>query len=202
MIALIDYGAGNIRSVSMALDSLGHDFQVVSSSLDLSSFESIVIPGVGSFKSAMNALLERGLVQPIESFAQSGKRVLGICLGMQLLFESSTEFGFTPGLGLISGRVAASPVAELQLLPTRRVGWGKVNFTKEVDVPAGEFFFAHSFEVVDVKPKNLIGTTRRGSREVVACVLSENIVGAQFHPEKSSALGLRFLEWALGDTCE
>lgn len=195
MIGLVDYGAGNLQSVTSALGALGADFCIASSKTELDKCETILIPGVGSFFSAVTRLQEQNLLQNLAQRAQQGDRVVGICLGMQLLFESSQEGAVSEGLGLLKGQIVRSTT--LGALSTNRIGWDSVVFG-DVSQLSGDYFFAHSFEATGGDPADIAATSSADGRTVVAAVQRDNIYGLQFHPEKSASLGLKSLQWALG----
>ena len=194
MISVIDYGASNIRSVGMALTSLGKEFSIINSTENSLIGSHVILPGVGSFHSAMKTLEELNLVRKIHDFHKQGGVVIGICLGMQLLFESSEEFSHTEGLGLIKGQVTPNlhPNGE----PSIRIGWDKVIFTNPSHLD-GNYFFAHSYQAHPMDKNSILAMSIRNDREVVAAVRTDRAIGFQFHPEKSSKLGLRSLDWAL-----
>lgn len=194
MIGIVDYGAGNLRSLSNALVNLGFDYRTVRHPGHMDDLQSLLIPGVGSFRSAVLRLKQAELFEEIVTFAKSGRKITGICLGMQLLFEQGEEMGVTNGLALIPGRVVAS--RKISATQTIRIGWDHVVADSDMDL-SGDYFFAHSFEAIDVPPEFQKGITNRGGRSVVAIVQKGNIIGIQFHPEKSGTRGLQVLNWAL-----
>lgn len=195
MIGIVNYGAGNLQSIGFALEKMSLTYKLVNSPADISQCTTLLIPGVGAFSTAMYRLETSGLSKEIINFANSGRRVTGICLGMQLLFESSEEGGRTQGLGLLSGRVVSSK--SLRPAHPIRIGWEKVQF-RENHRPEADFYFAHSYEAIGVAESEILGYSKRGSATVVAAVNSENVIGLQFHPEKSGQSGLECLKWALG----
>jgi imidazole glycerol-phosphate synthase subunit HisH len=189
MISILDYGMGNIRSVEKAFQSLGEHTQVVSS---LSSVERLVIPGVGAFGAAMERLAP--LRKDIQAYAFSGQPLLGICLGQQLLFESSEEHGHFEGLNLLGGTVKYFPGDMGLKVP--HIGWTSLKFTSESlqgDLTNGsEVYFVHSLYTQCSDSSDIAATAEYGF-EFAAAVRKGNIWGAQFHPEKSSSVGLAIL---------
>ena len=199
---IVDYGAGNISSVLNALRHLGAEPVVSRDPVQISNANSIVLPGVGSFGAAISFLKTSGADAAVAQFANTGKPLLGICLGMQLLFDRSTEFGETPGLGLIRGEVE-----ELQKIeqPSEdwkvpNVGWRRLksNLDKPDHLLLGlpsdaEFYFTHSFSATRVEGGEVLATTRWSNADLVAVVRKDNLWGTQFHPEKSGLHGLHLL---------
>ena len=197
MIAIIDYGVGNLRSVEKAFQFVGHDAQVTSDIDKIKSASHIVLPGVGSFIAGMNGLKETGFQELILSQAQTGKPILGICLGMQLLFEKSYEYGEHPCLGLIPG--AVRPIAELipEDLKIPHIGWNALHPERENPlfryIKEGDFvYFVHSYYAADCG-EALIASTHYGA-PLTAAVAKDNVYGCQFHPEKSGEVGLKILK--------
>ena len=194
MITIIDYGMGNLRSVEKALEKVGARVRVSRDPDEVRRADRIVLPGVGAFGDAMHNLEKRGLVEVIKAEVAAGKPFLGICLGLDLLFEESDEHGVHAGLGLLPGRV--------ELLPTElkipQIGWNHVAIRKESKLLAGipdgsSFYFVHSYAVVPELESDILCTTEYGCT-FVSAVERGNIAAFQFHPEKSSSLGLTILE--------
>ena len=193
MIALVDYGMGNVRSVLNAFESIGTEARLVSDPADVVAAEKVVVPGVGAFGDAMAALRERGLADAVRSAAAAGRAVLGICLGMQLLASRSTEFGEHAGLDLIPGSVDYLDVE----LRVPHVGWNDLTVRRADPLLSGlgdepTFYFVHSFEFHPSDPDAVTAVTDYG-RPVTACVGSGRVFGVQFHPEKSGDDGLALL---------
>ena len=192
MIAIVDYGAGNLFSVKNACDYLGLETITTSDAKDLENADGIILPGVGAFADAMEKLEATGLIPVIKE--QAGKKpLIGICLGMQMLFDYSTEFGKTEGLGLIPGYVDLIDCGDLKL---PQIGWNQIkkhnNCPAFADVKDGDYvYFVHSF-AARCDEKYLAATTEYGGT-VVAAVANGNVMGTQFHPEKSGAVGLGIL---------
>jgi glutamine amidotransferase len=195
-IAVVDYGMGNRRSVQKALEHVGAQAEVTSDHTRIQAADGIVLPGVGAFPLAMRNLLGLGLQDPIRACAAAGKPLLGICLGMQLLFERSEEFGVTEGLGLIAGEVTPLRTGGLRV---PHIGWNEVEFERPSRLTAGlpsagcAFYHVHSLAARPSDPDDLVGSTTYGER-FATIVARESVFGVQFHPEKSSAHGLRMLE--------
>lgn len=192
MISIIDYGMGNLRSVEKALQSLGFQTIITSNEELIKRSKGIVLPGVGAFPKAMENLKKSNLDEILKEEVKSGKPLLGICLGMQLLFESSDEVTYTKGLGFIKGHVKKFEINEK--IP--HMGWNdlKYNIPNPMlkGINEGEFvYFVHSF-YADMNEKNLNAYTEYEIK-VPAVVSNENVIGFQFHPEKSGDVGLRML---------
>ncbi len=198
MIALIDYNMGNLQSVINAFNKIGKKVEVVSSPDKLREFDKIILPGVGAFRDAMEHLNSSGLQEAINDFSKSGKPLLGICLGMQLLFENSKEFGDTKGLGLIEGRVEAFDKSKFkERLKIPHMGWNTLHIEKKSKLFDGlkediYLYFVHSFHAI-CRDEFVIGKTDYGY-SFVSAVEKENIYGFQPHPEKSHKNGLKILE--------
>lgn len=197
MIAIVDYNIGNLASVKNAFAQLGCDLCVESDPHRLSRYERIVLPGVGAFGDAMEHLRSSGMDEALREYAQSGKWMLGICLGMQLLFEHSSEFGEHEGLGLIRGRVQAFDTARFpHPLKVPHMGWNRM-FTREHPLFKGldeahYLYFVHSYHAVCADERESIGESEYGYR-FTSAVAHENILGIQPHPEKSHRNGLAIL---------
>jgi imidazole glycerol-phosphate synthase subunit HisH len=192
-IAILDYGMGNLRSVEKALEHVGAAATITHDPAEARAADGVVLPGVGAFPRAMERIRERGLDELVEERRAAGIPILGICLGLQLLFDSTTELGGAAGLGLIPG-----PVAELDAdgLKVPHIGWSPVRWEKDSRLTEGiesetPFYFVHSF-APSPSDEDLLGSAAYGSR--FACAAErDNVFGVQFHPEKSSAAGLRLL---------
>jgi glutamine amidotransferase len=192
-IAIIDYGIGNLRSVEKAFTSQGIDAVISSDRAALESADKLVLPGVGAFAACMNNLRERGLEDFVLAAANSGKPMIGLCVGLQMLFEEGHEFGIHKGLGLLPGKVSRFPEG----LRVPHVGWNQVTIRQPhpifSDLPDESFFyFVHSYYVQPSDASCILGETDYEMRYASICG-RENIVGVQFHPEKSQAAGLRLL---------
>lgn len=196
MLAVIDYGAGNLRSVLHALNFLGADnVRVVRTSHDLRGAKKIILPGVGAFGAGMQKLDEQNLIQPIRDAVLAGTPYLGICLGMQFLFERSDEMGDHEGLGLIPGYVTRFP-SDLGL-KVPHMGWNQLQPCQPSpllkNVPAGSYsYFVHSYYCVPANPADTLITVDYGI-PFAAGISRDNIYAVQFHPEKSQRTGLQIL---------
>ncbi len=197
-IAIIDYGVGNLFSLASSLKAVGVQAIVTGDAEEIKKADKLILPGVGAFEDAAKKLRATGLDKVILEEAENGKPLLGICLGMQLLFEKSFEFGEHEGLGLIGGSIV--PIADhvSKELKIPHIGWNKLNLTKK-DCPIfkhlkdGEFvYFVHSFFGTDCEA-DTAATTEYGA-ELTAAVAKGNIYGCQFHPEKSGEVGLKILK--------
>jgi imidazole glycerol-phosphate synthase subunit HisH len=193
-IVVVDYDMGNLFSVRNALKAVGYEPTISDDPAVVASADGIVLPGMGAFGNGMRKLTERGLIAPVKAFAASGKPVLGICLGMQLLYEYGEEYGGGPGLGLLKGRVTRLP--DTVKLP--QIGWNEVQVFDPHPLfdhlPRSYYaYFDHSYAADDIDLRTLFGTTEYG-RSYPCVVASQNVMGIQFHPEKSSRAGLQMLE--------
>ena len=194
-IAILDYGMGNLRSVEKALERVGAQARITSEAGAVIDADGLVLPGVGAFPKAMERIRELGLDGLIEDRLRDGTPVLGICLGLQLLFERSVEGDGAEGLGLLPGTV--EPLAA-EGLKVPHIGWSPVHWERQSRLTEGlgpepPFYFVHSFTPRPASEEDVLGTAAYGER--FACAVERHpIYGAQFHPEKSSAAGLRLLE--------
>ncbi len=197
-IAIVDYNMGNLRSVKNAFDKIGADAVIEKDPEKLLHYHKMILPGVGAFGDAMEHLRSSGLLEAIREFAASGKAMLGICLGMQLLFDKSSEFGEHEGLGLIPGEVVPFDKSRFpHPLKVPHMGWNELFVQKETPLFAGlpkafYLYFVHSYHVV-CDDAYAIGKTVYGY-EFVSAVQKDNIYGLQPHPEKSHANGLKILK--------
>jgi glutamine amidotransferase len=193
-VAIIDYGVGNLRSVEKAFAATGCEAVVSGDESVLQSAERLVLPGVGAFASCMTALRERGFDSLVRERAAAGTPLLGICVGMQMLFEVSDEFGITDGLGLLRGHVRR--FANDLVVP--QVGWNRIRQRREhglfAGVEDGAFcYFVHSYYCEPENTDLMVGETEYGVK-YASVVANENICGVQFHPEKSQHVGLQMLK--------
>jgi imidazole glycerol-phosphate synthase subunit HisH len=195
-VAIIDYGMGNRRSVEKALEHVGAHVSVSRDKGALAAADALVLPGVGAFGAAMAALDALELIAPIRAAVAEGRPLLGICLGMQLLFERSSELGENPGLGLLPGEVTLlNPGSPALRIP--HIGWNDVSLDRPSAVTTGlgesrAFYHVHSFAARPGDAADVVGTTEYGER-FATIVARDNVFGVQFHPEKSSAGGLSLL---------
>jgi len=195
-IAIVDYGMGNLRSVQKGLERVGFPAAVTRDVKTIEQADGVVLPGVGAFRACMDNLREYGLIDTVRRVVEGGKPFLGICLGMQLLFEESEEFGKVEGLGLLPGRVVR--FADRPGLKVPHMGWNQIR--KRQDVPhlqgiddGASVYFVHSYYVAPSDP-SLAATTTEYGNEFVSAVARGNIFATQYHPEKSQEVGLKILE--------
>ena len=197
MIALLDYGSGNLRSVYKALVKVGADVQVITKPADLSGKRAAVLPGVGAFDDCMQALSRQELFEATRQFIASGRPFLGICVGYQALFERSEEFNSRmPGLGLFRGKVVR--FAEKPGLKIPQIGWNRLEHIRSDcplfrGVPEGSYaYFVHSF-FPQPADKSIVATTTTYGQDFASAIWQDNVFATQFHPEKSQGVGLRLL---------
>ena len=197
MIAIVDYGVGNLFSLQSSFAAIGAEVTVTADPQVLRAADKIILPGVGAFEDAAKKLRESGLADLLKELAAAGKPLMGICLGMQLLFEKSYEYGCHEGLGLIPGTVR--PIADVapKELKIPHIGWNPLIFKKEsgifANIKNGDcVYFVHSFYATDCD-ESVIATCEYGA-ELTAAVAKGNVYGCQFHPEKSGKVGLAILK--------
>lgn len=196
MIAIIDYGAGNLSSVKKALDYLGAESKITQNRDEILSASHVILPGVGSFGDAMASMKERGLVDVVKQAALSGKPFLGICLGLQLLFEHSDESPGAEGLGILKGDIVTIPSDGGLKVP--HMGWNSVSIKQRDGIFSGisdnsYFYFVHSFYLKGADSDVVAAVTQYGV-EIECAVQCGKLCAAQFHPEKSGSTGLKVLE--------
>ncbi|MBE9028394.1 imidazole glycerol phosphate synthase subunit HisH [filamentous cyanobacterium LEGE 11480] len=194
-IAVIDYDMGNLHSVCKGLEKVGGMPQVTDVAADIENADAVLLPGVGSFDPAMEHLRSRQLEAPIRAAIDSGKPFLGICLGLQILFEGSAE-GEAAGLGIFPGRVERFQVEPQLTIP--HMGWNQLQLTQPQcslwqDLPSDWMYFVHSYYVAPADSGLNAATITHGSQTVTAAIAQDNVMAAQFHPEKSSTSGLKVL---------
>ncbi len=197
MIAILDYGVGNLFSLRCSLNSIGEEAFVTSDKEEIQKADKLILPGVGAFGDAIKKLEAAGLADLLREEAEKGKDILGICLGMQLLFEKSYEYGEHKGLGLLKGEIVPMEGSIPKDLPIPQIGWNSLRFTKPCSlfghIREGDFvYFVHSY-YADGCEESLAAVTEYG-REMTAAVQNGNIMGCQFHPEKSGSVGLNILK--------
>ncbi|CZE50949.1 imidazole glycerol phosphate synthase subunit HisH [Campylobacter geochelonis] len=200
MIGIIDYGAGNIQSVVNALDFVGAKSSLVKNGDDVSKFDKILLPGVGAFSDAMSKLKDRNLDQALREFVKSGKPFLGICLGLQLLFKESDEFGLSKGLGILDGRVVKfdkTKFSQNEHLKIPHIGWNTMEFTRDTKLNLGlnksaYLYFVHSYHVEC--GNDIVLAKSKYGYEFVSAVCKDNIFAIQPHPEKSHENGIKILK--------
>jgi imidazole glycerol-phosphate synthase subunit HisH len=199
-IVIVDYGMGNLRSVQKALERVGQAAEVTGDAERIATAPGVVLPGVGAFGACMQNLSQLGLVEPVRAAIASGRPFLGICLGMQLLFEESEEFGPVRGLGVLPGRVVRFAPDPARKVP--HMGWNALRVERRVPQLRGiesgdEVYFVHSYYPVPADPAVVATTTEYGP-EFASSVARDNVFACQFHPEKSQRVGLRLLESFIG----
>lgn len=200
MVAIIDYGAGNLSSVKKALDYLGAENEITQDRDKILSASHVILPGVGSFGDAMDSMRERGLVDTVKEAAMT-KPFLGICLGLQLLFEGSEESPDTEGLGILKGKIVSIPKDKGLKVP--HIGWNSVNLKQHSGIfsnidDESYFYFVHSFYLKDADEDVVAATTEYGVT-IQCAVQRDNLCATQFHPEKSSKAGLQILKSFIGE---
>jgi glutamine amidotransferase len=198
-VTIIDYGAGNLHSAAKAFVRVGAEVELVTDEAALESAACVVLPGVGAFGEGMASLHRRGFVTALRTYVASGRPLLGICLGAQLLMEESEEFGRHEGLGLVEGQVRLLPSEGVKI---PHVGWRQI-FPASDDAWQGSLlaetapltwtYFVHSYQCVPAQPQFACALAQYGPHTITAAVRRDNVVGVQFHPEKSGALGLSML---------
>jgi glutamine amidotransferase len=202
-VVVIDYGSGNLLSVQRAVEFLNREVECSANPKKIRNADRVILPGVGAFGNAMDALRALKLVDVIRDVAISKTPLLGICLGMQLLFDESDEFGISEGLQLVPGKVIALPKVSVNgdSIKSPHIGWSKIVQPKKglrsailtEDLNEKAMFFVHSFMAVPKDASVVIATTDFGGHHIPAVISSENIYGSQFHPEKSGKLGLQII---------
>ena len=195
MIAIVDYGMGNLRSVQKGFEHVGVQAEVTRDLQRIASARGVVLPGVGAFNACMANLRRFGLVEVVQEFVRQKKPFLGICLGFQLLFSESEEFGRQKGLDLFPGKVVGFRPGEQHKVP--HMGWNSIEKQKESPflegIPSGDFvYFVHSYYVVPDEP-SLIATTTPYGLGFASSIATDHLFACQFHPEKSQSVGLRIL---------
>ncbi len=208
-MTIVDYGLGNIFSVARAFSFIGCEVEVTSEPQKIEEADFLILPGVGSFKKGMQELITRNLIEPIKAHAYSDKPLLGICLGMQLLFESSEENGLTPGLGLLPGKVVRI-VKQDSPVKIPHIGWGRLDVVRENSgakfslinsIHQKYAYFVHSYHPLP-EATHLLATSFYQGQTINSIVMKNNIIGCQFHPEKSGHNLLAFLQEATKAQCE
>lgn len=204
MIAIIDYGVSNLLSIKRAVELFDKSVVITHDEKIVANADKIILPGVGAFEHGMRKIKECGMLEVLKKEAFEGKPILGICLGMQMLFESSEEGGFIEGLGLISGTVKKIPNTDVdgEKHSVPHIGWEKLVKNPEIrenillsDVDLQrEVYFVHSYEAHVSNSQNLVASASYGGRMICAIAQRDNVVGCQFHPEKSGQVGLQILE--------
>lgn len=196
MIVIVDYGMGNLRSVSKALENLGGKIKVSSSAHDIEAADKLVLPGVGAFGDAVRELRRLNLFEPLQSYLSRRRPFLGICLGLQLLFDTSQEDTEVSGLGFLKGTVERF---KSQGIKVPHMGWNQLHFVGRhpclEGIPEGSYFyFVHSFYGIPVNKNTVVGETTYGPETFPAVLGTETLLATQFHPEKSQKAGLAILK--------
>jgi glutamine amidotransferase len=200
LIAVVDYGSGNLRSVARALARSGFEPEVTGDPAAVRRADGVVLPGVGAFADAAASLRAKGLDDAVREGIEAGRPYLGLCLGLQLLFDASDEHGETPGLGLLRGRVTRFPerAASGEALRVPHIGWNTVRFQGDHPMlrrlpQEGCFYFVHSYRALPADSADVVGWTDHGG-VFAAAVARRNLFAVQFHPEKSQSAGRRLLD--------
>ena len=197
MITIIDYGMGNLKSVYNALKKVNFDCQVSSEVTDIEMADKLILPGVGAFKDAMDNLQNLDLILPIRKKVNDGCPLLGICLGMQMLFDEGYECELRKGLGFIEGKIKLMNSKENLKIP--HIGWNRLEFNRENKIlnninKESFVYYVHSFMATEVIDENLIAYSKYGDINIPGIVNKGNVYGMQFHPEKSGEVGLKILK--------
>lgn len=197
MITIIDYGMGNLKSVYNALKKVNFDCQISSEVTDIEMADKLILPGVGAFKDAMDNLQNLDLILPIRKKVNDGCPLLGICLGMQMLFEEGYEFELRKGLGFIEGKIKLMNSKENLKIP--HIGWNRLEFNRENKIlnninKESFVYYVHSFMATEMIDENLIAYSKYGDINIPGIVNKGNVYGMQFHPEKSGEVGLKILK--------
>lgn len=195
MIAIIDYGMGNLKSVYNALKKIGAECKITSDKEEIRNADKLILPGVGAFKDCMDNLRKEGLIEVIREETKGGKPLLGICLGMQVLFEKGYEGEETEGLGLLKGNVTKMEEPSVKI---PHIGWNNLEKNREDDMLKGIekdafVYYVHSYRASEYNDEDLVGYSSYGSLKIPGLFRKDNIIGAQFHPEKSGEDGLKML---------
>ena len=197
MITIIDYGMGNLKSVYNALKKVNFDCQISSEVTDIEMADKLILPGVGAFKDAMDNLQNLDLILPIREKVNDGCPLLGICLGMQMLFEEGYECELRKGLGFIGGKIKLMNSKENLKIP--HIGWNRLEFNRENKIlnninKESFVYYVHSFMATEMIDENLIAYSKYGDINIPGIVNKGNVYGMQFHPEKSGEVGLKILK--------
>lgn len=195
MLAIIDYGAGNLLSVKNALKHIGCQCEVINNESDLMKADAAILPGVGSFGDAMFSMSQSELIAPIKKFVDSGRPFLGICLGLQLLFPGSAESPGVDGLGILNGKIEKIPSEPGLKIP--HIGWNSLKITKQdgifKGIPDNSYvYFVHSYYLN--ADKSIVSSTTQYGTTIHASVQKDNVFATQFHPEKSGEVGIQMLK--------
>ena len=205
LIGIIDYGSGNIFSVSKCLCKLGYEVKISYKADELYVCDGLILPGVGAFGDAARKIEEYGLDTLIYDYIETGKTLLGICVGMQLLLTDSNEFGNHDGLGIIEGNLRKIRSSDNVKIKVPVIGWHEVSYTANAFLESdfdqhklNSFYFVHSYSAQNVKENNIAAKYSIGGKEIVAMIRKKNVIGVQFHPERSGEIGQYFLKSIFG----
>ncbi len=202
-ISILNYGCGNLLSIKRAIEEVGYNSKIISEKEEIEKANFIILPGVGAFENAMNLLMSKNFIEPLKKFAlMDNKPILGICLGMQLFLTKSFEMGEHNGLDFIPGKVISlKKLSKKKEIKVPQISWNKIKFLKESEVAIVQkdlydksFYFIHSYMAQLDDKKNLLGYSNYYDLSIPAIIHSENILGCQFHPEKSGKNGLKLLK--------
>ena len=197
MYSIIDYKSGNIQSISGALEELGVEYNIISTPNEIEKANRIILPGAGSFNRAMDYMSKSGIEDAIKASNQRGAQILGICLGMQLLFSSSEENGYSKGLGFLEGDIKDMQSLSTAEVEVPHIGWAKLEYAQGPEYHGEHkksyYYFVHSFMATNCEKENIVAYANYCDLAIPAIVSSENIIGFQFHPEKSGKDGLELL---------
>ena len=204
-VSVIDYGSGNLHSVRRALETVGAEVSFIETAEDIRTADRLIVPGVGAFQACVDGLAQRGLIDPIGEYARGGRPLLGICVGMQMLLSTSEEFGLHQGLDLVPGQVRAVAATDTAGTPHKipHIGWNALTLPDgrpswhdtglaTVD-PGTAVYFVHSYTAVPTHLAHRLADAWYGGRQICAAIEHDNILGFQFHPEKSGPVGLSIL---------
>lgn len=196
MIGIIDYGMGNLKSICNALESINEEYLISAYKYDLRKCSGLILPGVGSFKEGMFNLRKDGLYSVVKEVAETGKPLLGICLGMQLLFEKGYEGEETKGIGLLKGKVIKMDEEKFRV---PNIGWNSLNINKDDDLVKGlkeesYMYYVHSYYADEYNEEDLVASSDYYGLNIPGIVRRDNIIGVQLHPEKSGEEGIKFLK--------
>ncbi len=205
-VVIIDYDLGNLFSVQLACEAIGLSVEITRNKKALEDADAIILPGVGSFADAMSNLESMDLISPLHDFVTSGKPLMGVCLGMQLLFTKSEEFGDTPGLDMIHGEIRKLKTSDNEPVKVPQIGWNTISTagipwqaTPLKSIPANSYmYFVHSYYAIPLDNRVTLTTTKYGDNVYCSGVFKDNIFATQFHPEKSTEVGVKiYKDWAM-----
>lgn len=204
-VSVVDYGSGNLHSVRRALETIGAEVKFIETADEIAAADRLLVPGVGAFQACVDGLRQRELIEPIKAYARGGRPMLGICVGMQMLLTASEEFGHHAGLDLVPGQVLAVPSADVEGRPHKipHIGWNALALPAglaswqgtvlEPVTPGTAVYFVHSFTAAPADPAHRLADAWYGGQQICAALRRDNIMGFQFHPEKSGPVGLGIL---------